>query len=84
MGYKVLLDPSAEKELNNAPREVQSKIAAVIDLLEKKPYAGKLLDGKFKGLRSIRAWPYRVIYEIYENKLIVYILRIRHRKDAYR
>ncbi len=32
----------------------------------------------------IRVGDYRVVYEIIEDKLIIEIVRVRHRKDVYR
>jgi hypothetical protein len=32
----------------------------------------------------LRVGTYRVIYELYEARLLVEIVRVRHRKDAYR
>jgi RHH-type rel operon transcriptional repressor/antitoxin RelB len=41
-----------------------------------------LLTGKFAGLRKFRIGDYRVIYTIIKNTAL--ILRISHRRDAYR
>jgi mRNA interferase RelE/StbE len=41
-----------------------------------------VLAGQFSGLRKFRVGEYRVIYTILEKTVL--ILRIRHRKDAYR
>jgi mRNA interferase RelE/StbE len=35
-------------------------------------------------LRRIRIGDYRVVYEIHDNRLIVLVLRVAHRKEAYR
>ena len=36
------------------------------------------------GLHSARRGEYRVIYSILEQKLVVHLVTIRHRRDAYR
>ena len=84
MAYKILLARNAERELDKAPQVVRQKVVAMFEALGENPYAGKALNGELAGLRSLKAWPYRVIYQIVEYKLVVHILRIRHRKDAYR
>lgn len=84
MVYKILLAKSAEKELDKASQSVKEKVVAIFDVLQENPYAGKVLSGELIGLRSLKAWPYRIIYQIVETKLVVHIVRIRHRKDAYR
>ncbi|ADE13784.1 hypothetical protein Nhal_0600 [Nitrosococcus halophilus Nc 4] len=36
------------------------------------------------GLRRIRVGEYRLIYEVDGGKLTVLVVRVRHRRDAYR
>ncbi len=47
------------------------------------PYQGKPLAGSYKGLYRFRIGDYRIIYSIEDDKLIIVVLRIRHRKDVY-
>lgn len=44
----------------------------------------KALKGEFDGLFRLRLRSYRVIYEKINDKLIVLVLRVSHRKDIYR
>ena len=61
-------------------------VSRIIDKLEttlaQYPYAGKLLTGEFKGLHRLRVGDYRIIYSIFDDSVL--ILRIAHRKKAYR
>jgi mRNA-degrading endonuclease RelE of RelBE toxin-antitoxin system len=41
------------------------------------------LGGKLKGCYSLRAWPYRIIYQIIKKSLYVAVIRILHRQGAY-
>lgn len=82
--YEVLLKQSARKELERLPRPDQQKVIAVLESLESQPLRGKKLKGKFSGAYSIRAWPYRIIYELRQQKLLVLVISISHRKDAYK
>lgn len=45
---------------------------------------GKPLTRELMGWWSARRGPYRVLYEIDEAELVVRVLRIEHRADAYR
>lgn len=61
------------------------KIVAAVDNLSTNPYPHGVR--KLAGTESnycLRVGDYRVIYNIVENKLIVEVIRVRHRKDAYR
>jgi len=62
-----------------------SKIVAAVADLGTDPYptgVKKLVGSEYT--YHIRIGDYRVIYEIFENRLIIEIIRVRHRKDACR
>ncbi|KKS47709.1 MAG: hypothetical protein UV09_C0003G0054 [Candidatus Gottesmanbacteria bacterium GW2011_GWA2_42_18] len=42
---------------------------------------GKPLKGELEGLRSLRSWPYRNVYEIKGKKII--IISVAHRPSVY-
>ena len=44
----------------------------------------KALQGEFKGLYRLKLRTYRVIYEKLDNKLVILVLRVSHRKDVYK
>lgn len=82
--YKVYFKPSADKELNNLPRQIAKVIISKINLLTNnpRPLGSKNLKGDISN--RIRVGKYRVIYEIDDHKKVVMIFRIRHRKDVYK
>jgi len=84
MGYQIRIDPKAEKELLKINNKDQNKILVAMGELQKNPYLGKKLKGVFQGTFCLRAWPYRIIYEIFKQELIIVIIRVGHRKDVYR
>lgn len=53
------------------------------EVIAKDPYSGKKLKGKYAGLFSYRFSDYRIIYEIRQKKLLIVVLRIRHRRNVY-
>lgn len=84
MIYQVLLVRRAEREFDSFSVGVQGKILKVLELLESDPYQGKALRGPLLGCWTIRAWPFRIVYEIDRKKHCVHVVTITHRKDAYR
>ena len=46
--------------------------------------AGTRLKGELSGLRRIRDGDYRIIYELRKTELVVLVLRVAHRREAYR
>lgn len=83
--YKIEWKRSAIKELEKLPRPMISRIVSAVDNLSSTPYPQgvRKLAGTEDSYR-IRIGNYRVIYKIIENKLIVEIIRVGHRKDIYR
>ncbi|MCT7461790.1 type II toxin-antitoxin system RelE/ParE family toxin [Aliarcobacter cryaerophilus] len=43
----------------------------------------KALQGEYKGLYRLRLRTYRLIYEKHNDKLVILVLRVSHRKDIY-
>ena len=83
--YKVELKKTAEKSLLKLPKPV---IAKVIDLLqgladEPRPNGCKKLTGSTNTYR-IRTGDYRVVYSIFDDVLIIDVVKIGHRKEIYK
>jgi len=83
--YKIIIAPGAEKQIDNLPTNIRSKIDRVIvDILANNPYLGKPLKGNLKGRYSYRVADYRIIYSIFKHELIIQIIKVMHRREAYR
>lgn len=61
----------------------RKRVAAAFDRLQESPYGGKPLKGELRGYWSYRVGVYRILYTVGENEVVVYILRVHHRKEAY-
>ncbi len=84
MAFILVLKPSAKKELANLEVADRVKARVVLEAILENPFSGKKLTGELPNQYSMRAWPFRVVYEIRKRELIILVLRIRHRKNAYR
>jgi mRNA interferase RelE/StbE len=85
--YTVVLSKLAQErfdKLVHASRKLGGQIAKAIDRLAEHPELGEFLSGEWKGYRKYRTGKYRIIYRIEHSRLIVYIITIDDRKDAYR
>ena len=84
MTYSIELKKSAKKSLSVLPKHLALVIQILIDELSENPYPHdcKKLVGS-KHTYRIRSSNYRVIYSIFDNQLIVQIIKIGHRKDIY-
>lgn len=82
--YRILYHPLVLKEdFHKIPKGFHKKLLRGIEkkLLTSPEIFGKPLLGKLHGYYRLRIDPYRVIYRIEKNKVIVYVLHIGLRKD---
>jgi mRNA-degrading endonuclease RelE of RelBE toxin-antitoxin system len=78
----VIITPEAEKQYNKLPIKEKQKIRKKYLLIENEPMSGKKLSGQFAELRSLQAWPYRIIYLVKKSE--VFIVTIAHRQGVYK
>lgn len=85
--YELVLTPPARRAI--AEELPEAVAAAVLDFLTdtfvvEPRRVGKPLRGDLAGIYSARRGTYRVLYRIREVQREVVVLRIEHRRDAYR
>ncbi len=86
VSYSVKIKNSAQKEIRKLPsKELRDKIIEIIDdlYINPVPDEAKKIKGS-NNIYRIRQGTYRIVYQIYKNELLVIVIRVRHRKDAYR
>lgn len=83
--FNIQWKASAKKELKKIAKAEIPKILNEIEKLSTNPYPvnHKNLIGA-EHIYRIRIGNYRIIYSIENEKLIIEIIRVRHRKEAYR
>ena len=83
--YEVVLSPKAEKQLDELPRPMQRRITEAIEGLESnpRPHGVKKLEGA-DDLWRIRVGDYRIVYTIKDDRLVVLVVKIGHRREIYR
>ncbi len=76
---------STKKDLRRiAATEVNKIVAAVTDLAnDPRPHGCTKMQGSDLAYR-IRIGDYRVIYEIFEDRLVIEVVRVSHRREVYR
>ncbi len=81
---KVEYSQTARKQLKKLPKNKQIRALRKINKLKNDPYAGKKLKGEFEGLRSLKIWPYRIIYRYLPQDKLLFINIIQHRQKVYK
>ncbi|MCL1466288.1 type II toxin-antitoxin system RelE family toxin [Argonema galeatum] len=85
MSYAVLIPKPVQKQLDDLPEDVRSRIIEkILSLAEQpRPLGVKKLKGFEKEYR-VRVGEYRIRYEIDDETSIVVVLHCKHRRDIYR
>jgi mRNA interferase RelE/StbE len=83
--YEVLLEAHAERDLRRLSAREFRRITAAIRRLgvDPRPAGCRKIVGSESDWR-IRVGEYRIIYEIDDRAMAVRVMRVRHRRDAYR
>jgi mRNA interferase RelE/StbE len=84
--YTLELAAAAGKSLHRLPDKVAFAALEFINgpLLDNPRRVGKPLDEPLAPAWSARRGEYRVIYTIDDDRVVVQVIRIAHRSDAYR
>ena len=82
--YKLKFAASVKKDLRKIPNDDIAKILKLINSLLDNPYPKNVKKLSHQNKFRLRYRNYRILYKILNNELIIYILKISHRKNVYR
>lgn len=83
--YRIEYDTGVEDYLIKFPKNIRDRIREAINkrLTVAPNEYGKPLTKEWKEHRRLRVGDYRVIYKVFEDRIVVFIIEIDHRKDIY-
>lgn len=82
--YEVLFTKTARKDYDGVTdSKLRRGVNRIIERLKENPYQFKKLSGPLSHLRTAKTFSFRLLYHIEGEKLIVYVVSIEHRKQAY-
>lgn len=86
MTYDISIKKTAEKEVRRLGSKIQRQVIEKVKLLayNPRPQDVKVLKGEKKEIYRVDSGEYRIIYQIDDNKKLIVVSRIKHRKDVYR
>lgn len=81
--YAVIYSPAAQKYLERLDKISAARIYEKIDLVRTDPwrYTGPLTE--MDGLRKLRVGDHRLILRIDENRVIIIVVKVGHRRNIY-
>ncbi|MGD0664274.1 MAG: type II toxin-antitoxin system RelE/ParE family toxin [Rhabdochlamydiaceae bacterium] len=86
MKYKVEFSKTAEKQLESIPKSDVKRIIKKTEKLATDPFPSghESIKGSQIDAYRIRQGDYRILYTVHNEKLIVLVVKIGHRREIYR
>ena len=85
MRYAIEFRPAVLKSLKQLPKKELRQIKKKIDdLAENLPSPATTKMKGHNPFHTIRAGVYRIVYEIHEDRLVILVVKVGHRKDVYK
>ena len=83
--YQVSIARRAAQVVQSLPRRDQQRVRAAIDLLAEQPRPpGCVAMAGEPHVYRVRVGDYRIVYEVFDDHLVVHVVRVGHRRDVYR
>lgn len=81
--YSIEFSKKAEQQLGKLPLQIQERIINCLDKIKIRPhhFVKRIVGSPY--FRA-RAGDYRIILDIINDKLLIYVLEIGHRKNIYK
>src|SRR5437868_13339904 len=83
--YELIIKPAAEKQMDRLPAKTRKRITDALTELRMEPRPrGSLKMAGPEDFWRIRVGEYRVVYTMWDEVLLVLVVRYAHLTDAYR
>ncbi len=83
MTWEVVYTLTAKAAIRKLDPGTRNRVRAAVDELSKDPLQGKPLSFTLKGLRSWRTGDWRIVYRAEEERVVVVVVTVGHRRDVY-
>ena len=82
--YKIFILPQAQKDLDSLQTKIFKQLKSKISLLSNHPRPSGCLKLTAEEGYRVKTGDYRIVYRIDDRRKIIYIYRVKHRKEAYK
>lgn len=81
--YEIILSDKAKLQLEKLPSDIKDRIGSVIERIRIRPYSfvKRLVGSPYYRLR---VGDYRIILDIKQDKLIIFVIELGHRRNIYK
>lgn len=85
MLYQIEFSRLADRQFRSLPSQIQQRLKSRIDALATtpRPHGSEKLSGQEQFYR-IRVGDYRIVYAVEDDRLLVLVVKVGHRREVYR
>ncbi len=84
MSYRVIVTPPADRAIGSLPKDVRARIAKRLVTLAANPRPPGSVKLAGQDAYRMRVGDYRIIFAIHDDRLIVLVIDVGHRREVYR
>jgi mRNA interferase RelE/StbE len=81
--YRAQYTHEAVRVIRALHPQIKPLIRQAVDELLRKPFSGHELQFELKGFRSRKVKRYRIVYKVDEERSIIEVYYVGHRRDVY-
>ncbi len=82
--YSVIFNPKAETQLKKLNKSIQERILNSLERIKIRPFSFDVKKLQGTSYYRLRIGDYRIILDIRQDKLIIIVIEIGHRKNIYK
>jgi mRNA interferase RelE/StbE len=85
MSYRLIIKPAAQRDMRRLQPAVQRRILARLGNIEADPRgSGSVKLARARATYRVRVGDWRIVYEIDDARLMVFVTIVAHRREVYR
>ena len=83
--YQIEFSRQADRQFRNLPSQIQQRLKSRIDSLAAtpRPHGSEKLSGADQ-LYRIRVGDYHIVYAVENDRLLILVVKVGHRREVYR
>lgn len=84
MSYRIEIEPPARRAMSKLPRQVATRIIRRLEALAENPRGMGAVKLSGHNAYRIRVGDYRMIYAVLDDRMLILIVDLGHRRGIYR
>lgn len=84
---QVVITDKAQKQIDKLEKSIQERIYITLEklsFLTNPKLVCRKMEGVYKGFYRYRVGVYRIILDIQDDKLLIKVIKVAHRKEVYK